>query len=319
MTRWRRIAALVALSASGFVLGEASDATAARTPAEPDTPPELAALEADSSEEQTVRRLQELGTEKQRLLARAEQNGRVYVRLVRLGMLPLSGGFDAFVAHMNRVEALRRGLARDLARAAELDVEAQDLRSGLKQLRARRDRMIQQATDYQRSRAAVLAAREREAAYQRAFEARGKTRPHTAVYASNNEVDGAASFAELKGHLPFPVEGRAEVRELEPNAERGPAVEMLVELGAVARAVFKGRVVLVGESDGGTHVVVVDHGSGYTTLTANLQRVLVEVGDKVAGGAVLGELARGDADRATLHFEVRLDGRSLLPAEWFGI
>lgn len=281
-------------------------------------PPELVALQADSSEEHAVSHLQRIGIEKQRLLERTELRGRAYVRLVRLGLLPLSDGFRRFVAHANRVESLRRGLARDLAAVAKLDAEARATREALRQLRARRERLVRDLDDYQRSRDAIMAAKEREAAYQRAFSA-GSTPRHTAVYVSKTDADGVDSFPELKGQVPFPVRGRAEVRELDPTAERGAAVEMLVGDGSVARAVFKGRVVLIGDSSDGTHTVVIDHGSGYSTVSGNLRRVLVSVGDEVAAGAELGELGSTKGGRGLLHFEVRHDGLSLLPAEWFGI
>jgi septal ring factor EnvC (AmiA/AmiB activator) len=284
-----------------------------------ETPPELAALQADLSEEETAKRLQAISAEKQRLLQRTEVRGRAYVRLVRVGLLPLSDGFKGFVAHANRVEALRRALARDLAAVAKLDRDALAAREGFRQLRAGRDRVVRQANDYQRSRDAILAAKEREAAYRRAFQSKGKASEHTAVYVSTSDADGVDTFPELKGHVPFPVEGRAEVRELEPTAERGSRVQMLVEIGAIARSVFKGRVVLVRSTEDGTQAVVLDHGKGYTTLTGNLRRVLVSVGDRVAAGAELGELGLGDQGRAMLDFEVRHDGVNLLPAEWFGI
>jgi len=282
-------------------------------------PPEMAAVQADLSEEETVRHLQLLSNEKEQLLRRSALRGRAYVRLVKLGLLPLSDGFSSFVSHANRVESLRRALARDLAKVAQLDTEATSVRNALREWRERRETLVRRATDYQRTRDAIVAAKEREAAYQRAFASNGKSSQHTAVYVSNSEADGVASFAELKGHLPFPVEGRAEVRELEPNGTHGPRVSMLMELGTVARSVFKGRVVLVGDYDGGTRVVIIDHGSGYSTVTGNLTRVMVSVGDRVAAGAELGELGSEASGRARLDFEVRHDGRNLLPAEWFGI
>jgi murein DD-endopeptidase MepM/ murein hydrolase activator NlpD len=316
VTRSRTTLLLLAL------VGVASVATGEPAPnaSEPaQNPPELALVQADSSEEETVQRLQLISTEKERLLRRSEIQGRAYVRLVKLGLLPLSDGFSSFVSHAGRVEALRRTLARDLLRVAELDAEATASRNALREVRTRREALVRRATDYQRTRDAIVAAKEREAAYQRAFASGGSASRHTAVYVSNNEADGVASFAELKGRLPFPVEGRAEVRELEPSGTHGPRVSMLMELGTVARSVFKGRVVLVGDHDAGTRVVIIDHGSGYSTLQGNLTRVMVRVGDQVAAGAEVGELASDASGRSRLEFEVRHDGRNLLPTEWFGI
>jgi murein hydrolase activator len=278
----------------------------------------LQVIDADRREEQTVRSLEALSREKQQLLERAQINGRAYVRWVRLGLLPLSSGFAGFVTHANRVEALRRGLARDLARVAELDGQASTTRENLKQMRATREQLVRQVADYQRSREAVLAAEERESAYQRAFGSKSTTR-HAAVYGAPAAELQARSFLELKGHMPFPVAGRAEVREVEPAEDRGPGVQLLLETGALARNVFRGRVVLIGDYSDLGRAVIVEHGSGYSTVFAHLGRVLVEVGDQVAAGAELGELAPSADGRGLLHFEVRHDGHALLPAEWLGL
>ncbi len=317
MTRWWRFPVIALLGLSGGVAqSEPSDRP--RAALSGGAPPELTAFQADISEEDTVRRLQQIALEKQALLRSAELRGRAYVRLVRLGLLPLSEGFERFVSHANRVESLHRALARDLAAVARLDDEAARAKQALREMRVRRDHMVRQLDDYQRSRSAIIAAREREAAYRRAFET-GTQDGHTAVYVSKTDADGAQSFAELKGHLPFPVEGRAEVVELDPDEAHGTRVEMRLERGSVARSIYKGRVVLTGDGDDGQRVVIVEHGDGYSTAYANLQRVLVKVGDTVAAGAELGELGLSTDGRAMLVFEVRHDGISLLPAEWLGI
>jgi septal ring factor EnvC (AmiA/AmiB activator) len=221
------------------------------------------------------------------------------------------------VGHANRVESLRRALARDLARVAELDAQAQATREHLKDMRQTRAQLVRQVADYQRSRAAVLAAEERESAYQRAFG--GNSTRHAAVYGAPANEAQARTFLELKGQMPFPVAGRAEVREVEPTADRGPGVHMLLEKGALARSVFKGRVVLIGDYSDFGKSVIIEHGGGYSTLFAHLGKVLVEVGDQVAGGAEIAELSPSEDGRGLLHFEVRHDGHALLPAEWLGL
>jgi murein DD-endopeptidase MepM/ murein hydrolase activator NlpD len=281
--------------------------------------PELAAIAADLGEEEAVHLLQRISTQKQRALHRAEVRGQEYVRLVRLGLLPLTGGFEDFVAHANRVESLRRGLARDMALVRSLDERSVAVRLALRNQRLHRDKMTKQAQNYQRFREAIIAEREREAAFKRAFEGKPSSRSHSAVYSAGADGDSPDSFAGLRGRLPFPVQGRAEMRELEPNDSHGPAVEMIVEVGALARAVFKGRVVMVSSEEAGLRTVVIDHGDGYSSILRNLSRVSVSVGDQLAGGAEVGLIASGPDERAALQFELRRDGHSLLPAEWFGL
>jgi hypothetical protein len=65
----------------------------------------------------------------------------------------------------------------------------------------------------------------------------------------------------------------------------------------------------------GRHVVV-DHGNGESTLYAHLQTVNVGVGQSVDQGALLGLLGEtGNATGPHLHFEERLDGKTVRP--WF--
>lgn len=63
----------------------------------------------------------------------------------------------------------------------------------------------------------------------------------------------------------------------------------------------------------GCHIIV-DHGDGYQTLYAHLQRLDADVGDSVAQGKVIGRM--GSTGRSTgthLHFEVRKNGTSINP------
>jgi septal ring factor EnvC (AmiA/AmiB activator) len=92
-----------------------------------------------------------------------------------------------------------------------------------------------------------------------------------------------------------------------------------VEVGTIARSVFRGRVVLIGDYSDLGQAVVIDHGGGYSSLFGHLQRILVQVGDQVAAGAEVAELAASKDGRSMLHFEVRHDGVAQLPAEWLGL
>lgn len=264
---------------------------------------------------------QELESEQERLaqLRRdVSTRGKAYVRLVRLGLLPVSGGLNGLVRHANHVESLSHGLTRDFAQIQAATARAERLRSDLRLAEEQRMRLRSGLGDLRLSREATLAARERELAYQRAFQGT-EDRPRATVYGSVGAVAADAdSFIELKGRLPFPVEGRAEVREVDRDAERGPGLELRVDLGGEARCVFAGKVILVGDYAELGHAVVIDHGQGYSTLLAGLARTFVEVGQQLRAGAPVGELA-AVAGRGRLYLEVRRDLEPLPPADWFGL
>lgn len=64
--------------------------------------------------------------------------------------------------------------------------------------------------------------------------------------------------------------------------------------------------------------VVVDHGYGYTSRYAHLQDIMVEKGQKLKRGEVLGTL--GSSGRSTgphLHYEIRKNGRAVNPMYFF--
>ncbi len=64
--------------------------------------------------------------------------------------------------------------------------------------------------------------------------------------------------------------------------------------------------------------VVVDHGFGYTSIYAHLDDILVEKGQKLMRGEVVGTL--GSTGRSTgphLHYEIRKDGRAVNPFYFF--
>ncbi len=64
--------------------------------------------------------------------------------------------------------------------------------------------------------------------------------------------------------------------------------------------------------------VVVDHGFGYTSIYAHLDNILVEKGQKIDRGEVLGTL--GSTGRSTgphLHYEIRKDNRPVNPTYFF--
>ncbi len=64
--------------------------------------------------------------------------------------------------------------------------------------------------------------------------------------------------------------------------------------------------------------VLVDHGFGYVTRYAHLQKILVKKGQQLKRGEVLGEL--GSSGRSTgphLHYEVHKNGRTVNPMHYF--
>lgn len=261
--------------------------------------------------------------------------GRAYVRLARAGLLPVSGGFDALVQHATRLERLRRALVRDLDQETANAKLRRTLAEKLGALKDTNAVLGRERGSLERSQVAIAAAEEREEAFRRAFMgASWNPTPHTAVYAADldgtgNGVGGTlpeGGITALKGRLPFPIAGRAEVRRVARSARRGPGLEMMTHLGAAVRAIYPGRVAFADSYGDYGKTVIVDHGARHYTVNANLSELGVAVGDEVAFGQRLGSVAsatdataKGTGAAGVLYFELRVGGDIRDPSDWFGL
>ena len=277
---------------------------------------QLATLERD--EAKAKQELSDLARESELLKARTLARGRAYARLARAGLLPVGGGFKAFVEHAARLERLHRSLSRDLAQERQVAERRAVLAKQLGSFSARRGPLQAQQRAVSQAETALLAARDRDQAFERAFTG-GAFDDHTAVYGAppSSLTAGSAGFAALKGSLPFPLAGRSEIRSARRNGS-GPGLTMRAPGGAAVRAVFPGRVAFADSYADYGRTVILEHGGGYYTVSANLAEIEVKVGDDVKGGARIATLSGGSAG-STLYFEVRIGQETADPAEWFGI
>ncbi len=93
-----------------------------------------------------------------------------------------------------------------------------------------------------------------------------------------------------------------------------PGVDLVQDYGAEIHATADGRVVHAGAMGGYGNMVEIDHGNGLATRYGHMSEVLVEEGQEVKAGAVLGRL--GSTGRSTgphLHYDVRVDGEPVDP------
>jgi murein DD-endopeptidase MepM/ murein hydrolase activator NlpD len=96
--------------------------------------------------------------------------------------------------------------------------------------------------------------------------------------------------------------------------EPHPGVDIAVAMATPVRAAGGGTVAGTGEDAEYGKFVLLSHPSGYQTMYGHLSRVVVDRGDRVNSGEVLG--LSGNSGRSTaphLHFEIRQEGRSLDP------
>jgi len=133
--------------------------------------------------------------------------------------------------------------------------------------------------------------------------------------------DVSVPVAAFKGALPWPVPGKVRV----PFGRRKHArfdtytiqngIEIAAPQDTPVAAVYEGTVVFADRFKGYGLMVAVDHGGKHHTLYAHLGDVLVQVGQKVVAGEILGTVGPG-LEGPGLYFEVRFQGRPEDPAEW---
>ena len=96
-----------------------------------------------------------------------------------------------------------------------------------------------------------------------------------------------------------------------------PGVDLAEPYGTEIHAAAAGRVTHAGPAGGYGIMVEIDHGAGLATRYAHMSEALVEEGQEIDKGAVLGRL--GSTGRSTgphLHYEVRVDGEPVDPERY---
>lgn len=94
-------------------------------------------------------------------------------------------------------------------------------------------------------------------------------------------------------------------------------IDLAAGMGSPVRAAAAGVVVSGGWESGYGKVVRVRHAEGTQTVYAHMSAVLVDGGDRVSAGALVGR--EGNTGRSTgahLHFEVRVNGTPVNPLRW---
>lgn len=312
------------LSGPGVLAVGAGPPELTGNPATPSPSPlsglEKTILELTRDERNHRQSFEDLGRRLETARTRAHFRGRAYLRRVRAGLLPIGGGFAAMIEHAATLERLRRSIEKDLAEARELIGRRARI---VEQLNALGRRLAPLRADHEalaRAESALSAAEDRERAFERAFE-RSQGTDHTAIYGAVGPTEPGVAvdgFESMRGRLPFPIAGRSEVKSARRKSSEGPGLELHVRFGTPVRAVYPGRVAFADEYADYGKTVIVDHGGGFYTVSANLGSIDVRVGDDLTTGVRVG--SAGESKRGALvYFEIRRGTTSVDPAEWFGL
>lgn len=171
-------------------------------------------------------------------------------------------------------------------------------------------------------------AREAAAARQRAIAAANQAKHQNPASAASNTGPIVSSgavyggqFANARGKLPWPVNGRLLARYGTPRGEdartKWDGVLISAAPGSQVRAVHGGRVVFADWLRGAGLLVILDHGNGYLSLYGHNQSLLKDAGDVVKAGDPIATVGTsGGQNTPALYFAIRQKGRPSDPAQW---
>ena len=134
---------------------------------------------------------------------------------------------------------------------------------------------------------------------------------------------GGEHFAGLKGKLDWPVRGtvitqygRVRDPELKTWTEN-LGIDIRAADGDAVRCVCRGEVIQVYWMRGMGNVVLVAHGGGYYTVYGHMDVVLVDIGDNVESGEVMGYVGDSQGlNGSTLHFMIWNGTTHYNPVDW---
>jgi len=96
-----------------------------------------------------------------------------------------------------------------------------------------------------------------------------------------------------------------------------PGWDIAARFGANVQTVFDGEVVFADWMRGYGLTAIVDHGTGVLTIYAHASMLLVQTGERVVRGQILGKVGETGSLRGPyLYFELRVDGEAIDPASW---
>lgn len=236
------------------------------------------------------------------------------------------------------IKSLENDRRKKTQNAAQLKKESQKLNAELKQKQQKRreiDAAIQKAVKDEIAKAnaernkkkAKAASGKASAGTSTAASAStgtsSSTKATTSIALTPEEKTLNTSFINNKGKLPWPVAKGAKVSDFGNYAHpdvpsvqiENHGIDIMVESGTPARAVFDGEVTGV-MNIMGTTVVMIRHGE-YLTVYQNLASANVKKGDKVSTKQTIGTVAKSATSNTyELHFEIWKNDRYVNPNEW---
>ena len=122
-----------------------------------------------------------------------------------------------------------------------------------------------------------------------------------------------ARFAPLRYLLPVSGHLAVGFGESVPGKARSRGIAVVARGGAQAVAPGAGRVAFAGPYEGYGNIVIIEHGSGWTSLVTGIAQLDARVGQELIAGSPLGQAGPG---QPVLSLELRHDGEPVNPLDF---
>lgn len=145
-------------------------------------------------------------------------------------------------------------------------------------------------------------------------------KPASGPHVSSQFSHPGGNFAQARGKLPWPVDGRLLARfgsARNDTRSKWDGVLIQASEGHQVRAIHPGRVVFADWLRGSGLLVIVDHGDGYLSLYGHNQSLLVAAGDSIKAGQPVATVGNtGGQAQSALYFAIRKQGQATDPGQW---
>ena len=124
-------------------------------------------------------------------------------------------------------------------------------------------------------------------------------------------------FEKARGAMVYPASGTLTLRygELDEFGVSSKGLTLITRAGAVVVAPYDGQVEFAGPFKGYGQILIIQHGDGYHSLLAGLDRIDGAVGDWLVAGEPVGAMGSGEP-KPRLYLELRHNGQPINPLPW---
>jgi lipoprotein NlpD len=118
----------------------------------------------------------------------------------------------------------------------------------------------------------------------------------------------------LKFYCEWPIRGKV-LKNFSQSGNKG--IDIAAEIGQSVKAAAAGKVVYSGQGLlGYGNLLIIKHSGEFLSAYANNSKLLAKEGEQVEAGRIVAEAGKGSGDRASLHFEIRRNGKPVNPIEY---